>query len=125
VNVSLGQLARELELAAAEAPVKAAALVAKGAEHVKDAARRNAEKSSGEHAKLYPKTIGIDLDLGGLSAEIGPAKEGQGNLGHILEYGSVKYGGVHNPPHRDLGRALDAEEPLFLAEAAKMASPWS
>jgi hypothetical protein len=31
-------------------------------------------------------------------------------LGNLLEFGG---GGDHSPPHRDLGRALDAEEPRF------------
>lgn len=121
---TLAQLARELELAVVEMPVRAAAVVAKAAVNVKEEARRNAQVSSGKHAKDYPGTITYDLDAGGLGAEIGPEKRGQGNLGHILEYGKVTYGGVHNPPHRDLGRALDAEEPRFVAEALKLAIPW-
>lgn len=121
---TLGALARELELAAAEMPVRAAAVVAKAAVNVKQEARKNAEASSGKHAKLYPGTITYGLEAGGLGAEIGPEKRGQGNLGHILEYGKVTFGGVHNPPHRDLGRALDSEEPRFIAEAVKLGIPW-
>lgn len=117
---TLAGLARELELAAAEMPVKAAAVVAKTALMVKEEARRNATASSGTHAKLYPGTITYGVDAGGLSAEIGPERRGQGNLGPILENGSV-----HNPPHRDLGRALDTEEPRFIAEALKLGTLWA
>lgn len=117
---TLGAIARDLAAAAATAPVQAAAVVAKGAINVKDEARRNATASSGTHAALYPATIGYDITAGGLAAEIGPARRGQGNLGPILEYGV----NGHNPPHRDLGRALDSEEPRFLAEAAKLVLPW-
>jgi len=120
VETTLAALARDLELAAAEAPVKCAALVAKGALNIKDEARKNAKASSGTHAAKYPSTITYGIDAGGLGAEIGPERRGQGNLGPILENGSV-----HNQPHRDLGRALDAEEPRFLAEAAKLAIPWA
>lgn len=119
METTLGALARELELAAATMPARAAAVVAKAAVNVKQEARRNATASSGSHAKKYPATIGYDVVDGGLGAEIGPKRQGQGNLGPILENGSV-----NNPPHRDLGRALDAEEPRFLAEAAEIAVPW-
>jgi hypothetical protein len=50
-------------------------------------------------------------------AIIGPDKGApQGALGNLLEYGSVK-----NPPHRDGGRAADAEEPRFEAQMALLA----
>lgn len=112
-------LARELAAAAESAPARCAAVVAKGALNVKNEARRNAEQSSGTHAAKYPSTIGYDLVPGLIAADIGPERRGQGNLGPILEGGSV-----HNSPHRDLGQAVDNEEPRFLAEAAKLASPW-
>lgn len=118
---TLTGLVRVLERAAAEITPKAVAVVAKGALNVKNEARKNAQASAGTHAKLYPGTITYDPTDGGLAAEIGPEKRGQGNLGPILEYGN---GGAKNPPHRDLGRALDVEEPRFLAEAAKIALPW-
>lgn len=120
METTLAALAREFQLAAAEMPARAAALVAKGALNVKEEARRNATQSSGTHAAKYPETITYEVDVGGLGAEIGPERRGQGNLGPILEYGSR-----NNPPHRDLGRALDAEEPRFLAEAAKLSLPWA
>lgn len=119
METTLLGLARELAASAASVSTRAAAVVAKGALNVKNDARANAKASSGTHAAKYPDTITYSPDLGGLSAEIGPEKRGQGNLGPILEGGSV-----NNPPHRDLGRALDNEEPRFMAEAAKLAMPW-
>lgn len=119
MELTLTEMAAELAAAAAAAPLEAAAVVAKGLLNIKDDARRNATASSGTHAKAYPGTITYDPDPGGLSGEVGPERRGQGHLGPILENGSV-----HNPPHRDLGRALDAEEPKFIAEAAKIGSTW-
>jgi hypothetical protein len=47
-----------------------------------------------------------------VQAEIGYDKDKRGGaLGNLLEYGSA----ATNPPHRDIGRALDAEEPRFIA----------
>lgn len=119
METTLAALARELELAAAEMPVRAAAVVAKAAVNVKQEARKNAEASSGTHAKQYPGTITYGIGAGGLAAEVGPERHGQGNLGPILENGSR-----NNAPHRDLGRALDSEEPRFIAEAVKLGIPW-
>ena len=120
MEVSLEQLARDLERAAVTVPVRGAAVVAKGLNNIKGEARRNATASSGTHAAQYPGTITYGIDEGGLGGEVGPERKGQGNLGPILENGSV-----HNPPHRDLGRALDAEEPRFLEEIAKIGLPWA
>lgn len=119
METTLIALARELELAAVEMPARAAAVVAKGLLNIKSDARRNAEQTSGAHAAKYPETITYGVDAGGLSGEVGPERKGQGNLGPILENGSR-----NNPPHRDLGRALDSEEPRFIAEAVKLAIPW-
>lgn len=116
---SLAGLAADLAAAAAAAPVEAAAVVAKGLLNIKKGARANATASSGAHAAQYPATITYDPDPDGLGGEVGPERRGQGNLGPILEYGSA-----NNPPHRDLGRALDEEEPRFLTEAAKIGTRW-
>lgn len=116
---SLAGLARDLAAAGTRVTAAAAGVVAKGALNVKEGARRNATASSGTHAAQYPSTITYDLDPDRLGAEIGPERRGQGNLGPILEYGSA-----HNPPHRDLGRALDTEEPLFIAAALAASLPW-
>lgn len=115
----LTTLAADLLASAAQAPKQAASVVAKGALNVKTQARSNAAVSAGAHAKLYPGTITYDMSATGLSAEIGPEARGQGNLG-VLEYGSA-----HNPPHRDLGRALDVEEPRFVEALAAAVLPWA
>ena len=121
METTLAQLAQDFAQAAAAAPELARAVVAKGALNVKNDARRNAEASSGKHAAGYPATITYSEPVVGplVESEIGPEKRGQGNLGPILEYGSV-----NNQPHRDLGRALDVEEPRFLAAAMEIALPW-
>lgn len=108
------QLAAELLAAAARTNVAVARVVNKSASDVKNEARRNATVSSGRSAAKYPQTITYDVANQGVrvSAEIGPEGGGQARLGAILEYGS---GGAKNPPHRDLGRALDSQEANFIS----------
>jgi hypothetical protein len=96
-------------------------VVVRGAINVKKDWRANARASGRKHAgRLYPSTVGYDIAAYGTdiwAATIGPDKGGpQGPLGAILEYGSV-----HNPPHRDGGRALDAELPRFEAQMELLA----
>jgi len=111
------RLERHLVRAVPRARRDARAVTMRGAVNIKRDWRSNARASSGRHAPHYPGTIGFDFAAYGPDlwmATIGPDKGGpQGALGNILEYGSVK-----NPPHRDGGRALDAEEPLFEAQMA-------
>lgn len=109
----LQRWARQFEQAARTAPREAQQVVKKGAVNIKTDARANATRSAGAHARQYSSTITFDFTAAaaGGTAEVGPEKRGQGNLGNLLEYGSV-----NNPGHRDLGRAADAEEPRF-AEA--------
>jgi hypothetical protein len=55
------------------------------------------------HAPGYPYTIGYDLTLSGdgIEVEIGPEAGSVGDLGWLIEYGSV-----NNPPHGSGARAL-------------------
>ncbi|MFD6025701.1 hypothetical protein [Streptomyces griseoluteus] len=98
----------------------ARAVTMRGAMNVKNEWRSNARASSGRHAPAYPSSVGFDLASYGpdiVMATIGPDKgAAQGALGNLLEYGSSK-----NPPHRDGGRALDAETPRFEAQMALLA----
>jgi hypothetical protein len=70
------------------------------------------------HNARAPYAINYDVNVDGatITAEIGYDKDlPGGSLGNLLEYGSR-----NSAPHRDLGRALDAEETRFedaLAEA--------
>lgn len=110
------------DLARAEADVRAGArgVVSKGALNIKNEWRTNAAASSGRHAPAYPYSVGYDLTSTpeGATAVVGPDKAArQGALGNLLEFGSVK-----NPPHNDGGRALDAEEPRFVAAAEALAA---
>jgi hypothetical protein len=115
-------LAAALLKAAGLALPTATAVVTKGALNVKQEGRRSSAISSGKTAAGAPKTINFDVELKppfAVEADIGYDKTGQGNFGAILEYGS---GQARNPPHRDLGRALDAEEqrfPIALAAACE------
>lgn len=114
------RLERHLARAIPRARRDARMVVRKGAVNIKKDWRANARASAPKHAPLYPRSISFDVAAYGPDvtfATIGPDKGGpQGALGNLLEYGSVK-----NPPHRDGGRALDAEEPRFEAQLALIA----
>ena len=107
-------LAVDLLKAAAGAVVGARAVVKRGAQNVKDEARANVQKSAPVHNAGAYKAITYDEPsiLGGrITSEVGYDRDiPAGRLGNLLEYGG---GGDHSPPHRDIGRATDAEEPRF------------
>lgn len=106
-----GTLAAALLKAAAAAVGETRAVVQKGALNVKNEARVNVLRSAPTNNAYAHNAITYDTEIGKttVGAEIGYDKNRRGGaLGNILEYGSV-----NNPPHRDLGRALDAEEPRF------------
>lgn len=114
------RLERHLARAVPRLRRDARAVTMRGAVNIKNDWRSNARASSGRHAPAYPNAVGFDLAAYGPDiwmAIIGPDKgAAQGALGNLLEYGSV-----HNPPHRDGGRAADAEEPRFEAQMALIA----
>ncbi len=114
------RLERHLARAVPRARRDARAVTMRGAMNIKRDWKSNARSSAPKHAPAYPSSIGFDLAAYGPDiwmAIIGPDKGGpQGALGNLLEYGSV-----HNPPHRDGGRALDVEEPRFEAQLALIA----
>lgn len=118
------EFARHLMDAIPKVAREAALVVRRGALNVKNDARRNSIASSGFSARYAPQTIGFDdvkADGTTISAEVGYLGGGQAKLGVLLEFGG---GPDHSPPHRDLSRALEAEEPRFyqaMADAAKRA----
>jgi hypothetical protein len=71
-------------------------------------ARRNA--SGRRHLPGYPATITSEPSVGmaEVSAEVGPEKRGQGNLGHIIEHG-----GRYSRPHMDVHQAVEEELPRW------------
>jgi hypothetical protein len=108
--------AENARIAASHAVIarEGAAVVKRGAQNIKTGWQANARASAGAHARLYPSTISYDVTEGPgvVEAEIGPDKaRPQGPLGNILEYGTSTQAG-----HNDGGRALDDEEPRFLAQ---------
>ncbi|MFE2140184.1 hypothetical protein ACFXA3_00190 [Streptomyces sp. NPDC059456] len=118
---ALVQLAVVLERSVPEAERNMVAVVTRGALNVKNGWRANATATAPPHARLYPYTINYDIKPipGGAEAEIGPdrsMKRLQASYGAILEFGSV-----NNPPHNDGGRALQVEEPRFVAQVAAIA----
>lgn len=112
-------LAADLLKAAGEAIAATQAVVRKGALNIKAQAKQNVQASAPLHSAHAAQAITYDTKFSGTNfeAEIGYDKDkgksagkrtGPGGLGNILEYGSAT-----SAPHRDLGRALDVEEPLF------------
>jgi hypothetical protein len=112
-------LASAIAASGARLEVEGRAVVSRGALNVKNDWRANAAATAGRHARLYPSSISYDIAgaAGIIEAEIGPDKaRPQGPLGNLLEFGSI-----NNPPHNDGGKALDAEEPRFVAQAEVLA----
>lgn len=110
-------LAADLAAAPARLLAEVPLVVSKGALNIKDDWR--GAVSGLPHLPQFPASIGYDLDIqpGGVSAEIGPDKEKpQGPLGNLAEFGSA-----NNPPGLQGQRALDAEEPRFLAAVEDLA----
>lgn len=115
------QFAVDILRTLAEVAAGTQAVVAKGAQNVKTEARANVQKSAPVHNGGAWQAITYDTDFdvrgGKFSAEIGYDKDIRvGRLGNLLEYGG---GGDRSPAHRDVGRALDSEEPRF-EEALKL-----
>lgn len=119
------EFARVLLNAVPKAARETVAVVKRGALNVKNEGRRNSVASSGRSARMAPQAIGFDQvrvdDDGTIWAAVEYQGAGQANLGTLLEFGG---GRDHSPPHHDLRRALESEEPRFeqaLADVAEKA----
>jgi hypothetical protein len=113
-------LAADMLKAAAEAAAATRTVVQVGAFNVKRDAKANVYKSAPIHNAHAAEAITYDTSMGksSIDAEIGYDKDRtSGRIGNLLEYGG---GGDNSPPHRDLGRALDAEEPRFTEALAAL-----
>ena len=116
------QFAADLLVAAAQAPVRARAVVKKAANNIKTDARKNVAQSAPTHNAHAQYAITYDEpEIRGplVDTEVGYDKDVKGgSLGNLLEYGGA---GDRSPAHRDLGRAADAEESGFGAALQAMA----
>jgi hypothetical protein len=104
--------------------VEARGVIQKGALNIKNDARKNVAESAPTRNAHAQYAITYETHMGGATlsprAEIGYDKDKPGGaLGNLLEFGGGK---DHSPPHRDLGRALEAEEPRFEAAISTIAS---
>lgn len=122
------QFAASLLGAAVRAPREAQQIVSKGSLNVKNDARRNVQQTAPRRNAGAHLTITYDVEVRGpvTEGEIGYDKDlfkaagkrtGPGGIGNLLEFGG---GGDHSPPHRDLARALEAEDPRFTNAVADM-----
>jgi len=109
------QFAASLLEAAGKASAQAKAVVKRGANNIKNDARKNVAQSAPTHNAHAQYAITYDEPhLSGSfqwESEVGYDKDIKGgSLGNLLEYGGA---GDRSPAHRDLGRAADAEEARF------------
>ncbi len=114
-------LAAALLASSAKAVAETRAIMQKGAQNIKTEGRNNALKSAPTRHARAPYAITYDTKVGPttVEAEIGYDKKLPGGaLGNLLEFGGGK---DYSPPHRDLARALEAEEPRFEKAISTMA----
>lgn len=114
--------AADLIKSAAKAVVETRAVVAKGAMNIKTEAKANVQKTAPRRNAHAHSAITYDTSIKPtrVEAEIGYDKDRKpGRLGNLLEFGG---GGDHSPPHRDLGLALEAEEPRFESAISALAA---
>lgn len=92
--------------------------------YIKEEARSTVRWSVGRRLEPIVRTINYDVQFvaSGLRAEIGYDRDKpQGNLGHIIEYGSAEYGreNVPNAPQLNLLKALQKYEGDFMTGLRK------
>ncbi len=116
-------MAAALLAAGAKAVAGTSAVVEKAALNIKTDAKANVLKSAPTHNAGAHKTITYDrphLVGARIESEVGYDRDAgrAAALGNLLEYGG---GGDRSPAHRDIGRAVDVEEPRFENALAAMA----
>ncbi|MGJ9505390.1 hypothetical protein ACX3T3_05505 [Actinotignum schaalii] len=89
-------------------------VVKKAAQNVKTQLRAEATRS--RHFRIG-RHISYDIRAAGYAAEIGPTKQGAGNLANIAYFGGARGGGGSIPDPRG---ALEAEAPNFIRELEKL-----
>jgi HK97 gp10 family phage protein len=117
VSDDLRRLVADLTQAGTKVNAAAAVVVAASAKRVQADARSRAPRKRLPH---YARSITHEVrsGMGGVVAEIGPEKGGQGSLAHLFEHGSA-----NTAPKPHLGPALDAEESAFIAALLKVVDP--
>ena len=108
------QFAAELLAISVGVTAVAAKAVSGSAKNIKEQARSNVLQTAPVHNGGAYRAINYDpptISPFGVETEVGyDLRQRAGRLGNLLEYGG---GGDHSPPHRDIGRAADAEESSF------------
>ncbi|MCI1635205.1 hypothetical protein [Bifidobacterium sp.] len=83
----------------AAAPLKKQALVAaavkKGAQNIKEAIQEDVQGSSNKAIRRIPIAYEMKAESTRIEADIGPRKEGAGNLANIAFFGTERGGGTH------------------------------
>ncbi len=118
----LKELERDLDAVQRELMPEAMKVLSKGALNIK---RDWADRWEGHPTiRHLPRSINYDLHERPSSgeAEIGPDLQRiQAPLAHIIEFGKVEYGTLHNAPIPGGQPALDNEEPKFVRAVADLA----
>lgn len=123
VALTPDQFAAELEITALRAPVEGAKVVKKAAQNIKDEGRANFLASAPVHNARAQNTINYDepaIRGARVESQVGFDRDVDkaANIAWLTEYGG---GGDHSPPHMDINRAADSEEPRFEDAVATMA----
>lgn len=120
MNRDLDQLVQDLSGAGQWTHQRAAEVVERAGERLRDDARRLAPRTQ---LPKYAEAITSEVDrgAGAVTAEVGPEKGRghQGSLGAILEFGTSR-----TPPHAHMGPALDLEGPRFEKDLVELLDPF-
>lgn len=114
VTHTLDDLANDMAAVTRKTATEPVKIVSKHVRMGAGLARKFATKTAGEHGKLYPLSIGSDMDvdtLGGslsaISGEWGPdSSMQQGGM-------SFEFGSRNQPPHGDIAKSADIVVPKF------------
>lgn len=96
IDVSqVNALAQKLAAAPLKKQTLVAAAVKKGAQNIKEAIQDDVKGSSNKSIRRIPIAYEMKADGTRIEADIGPRKEGAGNLANIAFFGTSRGGGTH------------------------------
>ena len=117
MSSTIGELAGDCRAIAVRAPRDMRTVVQKNLRAGNTLARANAERTSGNHGKLYPRAFSFEM-TGATSGEYGPdAGKPQGGM-------SFEGGSRNQPPHNDVAKSHDVIAPKFDRDVSALPDKW-